>query len=413
MNAHDILDLIGDAKGSYVWDAQQVRGGTVSAKVRKFPARKIWLIAAVMALLLMLVGCTVAYVNGWFVDFFSARSDAPLSDDQIAYIQEKEQMIQETQTKDSWTVELKSSLCAGDTAYAIFTVTAPKDIDLEGANIATPNDGDGIFPGNSGMTFEGRHMFTTSMDKTRSEQNVVWSYGSGWKADNDGRSNTLNYAVTIRAEAMIPGQPMALENPFSPEIEFYICFDNFVHSWKDPEVWQAIEEKYAGQDYIIGSEEMEGLYKSEVLAEGAWDFTITFDGEDLAGDSMELVTDYAMTWAQVTWKLDDEPLTYQTGSGIAPVKIVSFVLNPLGATVQYEFEEPMFSAFIEYQDFYGYEDRYVYAVMKDGSKIALHTHGTGDKLSAETPIVLSELDYVLLGDGGKLTESGEWIEPEF
>lgn len=62
MNAQDILDMIGDAKGSYVWDAQQVRSGLITTEHRKIPARKLWLIAAVIALALLLVGCAVVYV---------------------------------------------------------------------------------------------------------------------------------------------------------------------------------------------------------------------------------------------------------------------------------------------------------------------------------------------------------------
>lgn len=59
MNAHDILNMIGDAKGTYVWDAQQVRAGLITTEHRKMPAKKIWLIAAIIALMLLLVGCTV------------------------------------------------------------------------------------------------------------------------------------------------------------------------------------------------------------------------------------------------------------------------------------------------------------------------------------------------------------------
>ena len=59
MNAQDMLDMIGDAKGTYVWDAQQVRTGETDTGVRKLPAKKMWLIAAIVALLLALAGCTV------------------------------------------------------------------------------------------------------------------------------------------------------------------------------------------------------------------------------------------------------------------------------------------------------------------------------------------------------------------
>ena len=51
MNANDVLDMIGDAKGTYVWDAQKVRAGADSTIKRKIPARKILLIAAVIILL--------------------------------------------------------------------------------------------------------------------------------------------------------------------------------------------------------------------------------------------------------------------------------------------------------------------------------------------------------------------------
>jgi len=402
MSAEDILDMIGDARDSYVWDARQPQ----SSHGRILSVRRVWLMAAVIVAMLLLVGCTVAYVNGWFAAFFADRSDAPLSDSQLEYIQQQEQIILETQTKGDWTVELKSTLCDGSTAFAIFSITAPDGTDLEGINLETPADDDCIIPGNSGMTAVGGPMLRTTMDQ---DKNLIWQYGTAWKADNDGKANTLNYAVTIDAAKIQPELDMG--EPFDPNIEFEICFRNFVHEWRDQEVWAAIEEKYPGQDFIVCGEDMEGVFKSEVLAEGEWKFTITFAQEGQAVENLELIRNYAMTWAQVTWKLDEEPLTYRTGDGIAPVKITSFVLSPLGADVTYEFEEPMIGAFIEYQDHFGYEDRNVFAVMKDGSKIALHTHGTGTRLMAETPIVLSELDHVLLGDGGKLTADGEWIEP--
>ena len=62
MNVHDILDMIGDAKDTYVWDAQQVRTGSLPRSHRKTVVKKMWLIAAMIALILLLVGCAVVYV---------------------------------------------------------------------------------------------------------------------------------------------------------------------------------------------------------------------------------------------------------------------------------------------------------------------------------------------------------------
>ena len=73
----------------------------------------------------------------------------------IEYIQENEQIIAQTQVKGDWTIELKSAICDGKTAYVIFSVTAPEDVNLEEANVNTPGDMDDIVPGNApGMVMD-------------------------------------------------------------------------------------------------------------------------------------------------------------------------------------------------------------------------------------------------------------------
>lgn len=64
MNAHDILDMVGYAKGTYVWDAQKVRSGQIITEKPHLSTKRIWLIAAIITLLLLLVGCTVVYLLG-------------------------------------------------------------------------------------------------------------------------------------------------------------------------------------------------------------------------------------------------------------------------------------------------------------------------------------------------------------
>ena len=56
MNANEILDMIGDAKGTYLWETQKYRDGTAGAK----PLPRLSLVAAVIGLMLLLVCCTVA-----------------------------------------------------------------------------------------------------------------------------------------------------------------------------------------------------------------------------------------------------------------------------------------------------------------------------------------------------------------
>lgn len=60
MNTNELLDLIGETKGSLVWKTQKHWDGT--HKTKKLSLKRTFLIAAIIALLLFLVGCTVVYV---------------------------------------------------------------------------------------------------------------------------------------------------------------------------------------------------------------------------------------------------------------------------------------------------------------------------------------------------------------
>ena len=394
----ELLELLGNVSDSYVADAQ-----TPIAKRLSF--RRPLLVAALVVLMLLLVGCTVAYVNGWFTNFFAARSEDPLSLEQVEFIQEHEQIIQETQEKGGWTVELKSAICDSGTGYILFGITAPENVDLEGYHAG--NYGEAyITPGNNSINNQhSRAMIVASTGFADEEKNFVWQGGGGqggWQEDNDGKANTMNYLLGTRPEKIHPDRKMLLEDPFGPDVTFTVRFDGFTLEYEDLEIRKKIDEKYAGMtDYMVDTEDLVGLNKSETLSDENWEFTVVFDVEKQADTSVELITGEPITtWANVWWRLQaDNPMGYEIGNGIAAVKITSFVLNPFGASLTYEFfEDAANGAFIEYQNFRGYTDRYVYAVMKDGTQIALHTDGTGDKLTAESPIVLSEVDHILLGD---------------
>lgn len=397
MTELELLELLGSVKDSYVADAR-----SPVQKVRTL--RRPLLIAAMIALALLLVGCTVAYVSGWFTDFFAARSEEPLSPEQVEFIQEHEQIIAETQTKNGWTVELKSAICDGDTGYMLFSVTAPDDIDLEGYHAHKYGE-DCIMPGNNSPYLPKRRaLVLVSTGFADEEKNFMWQSGGGkggWQEDHDGLQNTMDYLIGMRPEKLYPNREMLLEDPFGPDVEFTVRFDGFALEYEDPEIRKKIDEKYAGMtDYMVEDEDLIGLYNAQLLVDETWEFSVTFDNEHPS--SVELITEPVMTWALVTWKLDDEPTFYKTGTGLEAVKITSFLLNTFGATVTYEFEEPVINAFIEYQSMFGYTDRLIYAVMKDGSQIPLHTDSVGTQLTAETPIVLSEVDHILLGSGEKL-----------
>lgn len=62
MKAMELLTELGSVKNSYVIGAGEFRQGQCKAQVKRLRARKAWLIAAIIALMLLLVGCAVVYV---------------------------------------------------------------------------------------------------------------------------------------------------------------------------------------------------------------------------------------------------------------------------------------------------------------------------------------------------------------
>ena len=62
MKAIDLLVGFGSVKDSYVISAEEFRQGKKETQIKRLSTRKMWLIAAVIALMLLLVGCAVIYV---------------------------------------------------------------------------------------------------------------------------------------------------------------------------------------------------------------------------------------------------------------------------------------------------------------------------------------------------------------
>lgn len=62
MKAIDLLVGFNSVKDSYVISAEEFRQGKQKTQVKRLSTRKMWLIAAVIALMLLLVGCAVVYV---------------------------------------------------------------------------------------------------------------------------------------------------------------------------------------------------------------------------------------------------------------------------------------------------------------------------------------------------------------
>ena len=358
--------------------------------------RRPLLIAAVIALTLLLVGCAVAYANGWFQRIFSARSETPLSSEQIQYIQNNEQIVGQSQTINDWTIDLKSTICDGSTGYLVFQITAPDDVDLEQYLNPPTLDDKRLSMGNYSASRKAAYsMAVASIGTVDAERNYWYLDGGDWISDQDGQPNTVLFCMTIRCEKIDPNKPMLLEDPFGKDVSFRIRLMGITLEYKNQELQREIEEKYAGQAYIVDGEEAAGLFCSDILTDEEWNFDITFDSDN---QFIELITKPVFAQAKV-WRYADEK-QWDTVDSLEEVQISSFRVTPFGANISY----------VPKPDAIGISPRIgenvenaIYAVMKDGSRIQLNLTGNNDTvLQAETPIVLSQLDYILLEDGTKL-----------
>ena len=392
MKAIDLLVGFNSVKDSYVISAEEFRQG----KRKRLSTRKMWLIAAVIALTLLLVGCAVAYANGWFQQIFSARSETPLSSEQIQYIQNNEQIVGQSQTKNDWTVDLKSTICDGRTGYLVFQITGPDGMNLEQYLNPPTLDDKRLSMGNNSASRKASYSLVVASIGTVDSERNYWYLDSGdWMADGDGQPNTVLFCMTIRCEKIDPNKPMLLEDPFGKDVSFRIRLMGITLEYKNQELQREIEEKYAGQAYIVDGEAAAGLFCSDILTDEEWNFDITFDSDN---QFIELITKPVFAQAKV-WRYADEK-QWDTVDSLEEVQISSFRVTPFGANISY----------VPKPDAIGISPRIgenvenaIYAVMKDGSRIQLNLTGNNDTvLQAETPIVLSQLDYILLEDGTKL-----------
>ena len=145
----------------------------------------------------------------------------------------------------------------------------------------------------------------------------------------------------------------------------------------------------------MDGEEAAGLFCSDILTDEEWEFDVTFDSDN---EFMELITQPVSVQAKV-WRYADEK-QWETKDSLEEVQISSFRVTPFGANIAFVPKSDTIGISLQlWQD----TDDEIYAVMKDGSRIKLDLTGADATiLQAQTPIVLSQLDYILLEDGTKL-----------
>lgn len=366
-------------------ERKQKRGGRSLARIA--------LAAALIALMVLTVSASET-VQNWFIDFFADRNGGELSQEQVEYIEENAQPILDSQTHDGWTVELRTAIHDGATAYIIFHVRGPEDVDLTDWTDDEGNVQGQILFGNSGMP----GYITEALDYFNFPKDIKFgSWGETWLEDADGLPNTRDLLFTLNPDMM-----RSKIDPFGPEAVYHFYFENIVWSYTDMDCYrQLMDGKYAGQDGVmLTDEENRQVNRWDTLAEGVWKFDIVFSETPDGSEAVEMLTEPVTTEASIFRHVGDGIEDYLTVR--EPVTLTSVQLRHLTVTFAYA-DCNGAPDFVQYE---GDQVTRPCVVLKDGTKLELLPHGFNGNglvtMETEQPIVFADVDYIRMADGTKI-----------
>lgn len=304
------------------------------------PRRTLYRILVAAAVITALTATVFAAGNmaGWFRQYFTNQSEAPLTSGQIQFIEENEQVIEDMQTIDEWSVEMKTYIASARTVYMVFGITAPEDVDIS-------STGNTIF---------------LEQDITGAKGRINTSNTIRYMDDGDGNSNTIVYVqISERTDT----------RDTNTEWKIHIS-----------SIWRPKDD--------------------ETLAEGDWKFTLDLSKGN--AEAVELISDPIQTLAKIYLEdpLPDEPiavLDYLTVSSIrlSPLDVI-ILYEPINTCYAY-FEGPiegtgiMISAYAIMKD--GSE-----IPLRAGQS----SFNGEAKLIAESPIVMDDVECIFMPDGTKI-----------
>lgn len=359
-----------------------------------FYGRKLAVLAAAVILLMAVTVTAFASesVQSWFVGFFAKRGESELTDEQVEYLVDNELTVLDSQTHDGWTVELRAAIQDGTTAYVIFRMVGPEDVNLSQWQDEEGNTWGGFVFGN---------MLKPEQGESRTEL-VTWpedvyiqSWSFNWLNDGDGLPNTRSFVITLE-----PNMKFAKIDPYGDQAVYQFHMENIIWQAEDLEYRQELlNGKYAGQTNIMFTqEEIERLQYEKLLAEGVWEFSLCFAEEgNFDENSVELLTAPVSTESNVFRVTGPEIDDFV--DEVDTVRLTSVRMNHL-------------SVRFCYASMHGIPDLYLYegdkikvplVVMLDGTTLRLQPQGNSGNGSvtffAEQPIVFEDVDYLLLADG--------------
>ena len=278
-------------------------------------------------------------------EFFVQRSDPVLSENQLDYIDQYAVPIQQSQTCDGYTLTLDTAISDGIYTYIRIQLTAPE-----------------------GTILDDQYYGPLERSLTNEDGEKFRSAGNGFdNIDTDPTDNTVTLIYTIYHASWDPGN-------------YDSIFD---------ETWTFRFEGLKAHNNFY-SEETGFLFEEKNLSDGIWEFSITFPEQ--GNGEICFITEPVTCPCQVN--LGIQGLHYEdveiTGLNVRALSAVLTFRHPKAEVLNGRFDS-------------------IFAVMKDGSMAKLiEATNAPNHLTFQfaAPIVLEDIDHILLPNGTRLYPPG-------
>lgn len=234
-------------------------------KKLKCSVGRIALAAAMITLMAITVSASETIQN-WFISFFADINRGKLTQEQVEYIEENAEPILDSQTHNGWTVQMHSAIRDDTTVYIMFHIEGTEDVDLsrwtdeEGNIQGQVMFGNSLIPLNKTYYFDfGEHLW-------------YGGWGEIWQDDGDGLPYTANLVFYLE-----PDVTKDDKEAFGAETVYHFCFEDIAWFWTDLAYQQELEKTMAEEGRSkLTEEEIKRVHLAETLAEGIWEFEISF-----------------------------------------------------------------------------------------------------------------------------------------
>lgn len=295
---------------------------------------------ALMISLLVLTACSSKTVQSWFVQYFLAGGKTQLSEEQMDFIRQRERQIQQSQTQDGYTVTLESYFADSMSAWFKLKIECPEGVQFCDSPWGT---------------------LPKSIGLIRKRDSVDLGGGSFQTLPDEEPFDNVGYIVFLfEQQSAFDATSLLDHNAYTLQIR---------------DLWNI----YLDNDDIV----------YEDVAAGTWEFDIDFRG--MKDYSMEIIKEPVeyLVIADDNLEIPKE----------VPVLLTSFTLYPMRAVMWFEYLD---------EETYGTPDDFYpcTVVMRDGNRQVLNTMSVMCGLTefrSPVPLILGEVDHILLPDGTKLT----------